>query len=85
MAEHPRDRLARLFGLGKYGEKLAQEILDDYAVILATKIRDSDTDDYYASGPTLDAADLIDPRDPFDIYPNKGEAYMPDEEPLEGW
>lgn len=30
MAENPRDRIARHFGLGKYGVDLADEILKDY-------------------------------------------------------
>ena len=35
MAEHPRDRMARHFGLGNYGVNLADEILGDYRELIA--------------------------------------------------
>jgi len=33
--EHPRDRIARHFGLGNYGVNLADEILGDYRELIA--------------------------------------------------
>lgn len=40
MSEHPRDRMARHFGLGEYGERLADEILNDYREMLADWLLD---------------------------------------------
>jgi hypothetical protein len=35
MAEHPQARIARIFGMGKYGEELAAEILGEYREMIA--------------------------------------------------
>lgn len=39
--ESPRDRIARHFGLGEYGKKLADEILDDQLEIWLQELRDT--------------------------------------------
>lgn len=41
MPENPRDRMARHFGLGEYGKKLADEILDDYLRSIVEKLRET--------------------------------------------
>lgn len=38
MKEHPRDRIARHFGLGNFGVKLTDEILADYAELIAQRL-----------------------------------------------
>lgn len=38
--EHPRVRMARHFGLGKYGDQLAHNILGDYVELLATDLEE---------------------------------------------
>lgn len=35
MKESPRDRIARMFGMGEYGKKLAEEILREYGEQIA--------------------------------------------------
>lgn len=40
--EHPRDRIARHFGLGNYGVRLADEILADYREIIAEYLDDGE-------------------------------------------
>lgn len=44
MKEHPRDRIARMFGLGNYGVKLTAEILADYAELIAQALEE---DEYF--------------------------------------
>lgn len=39
--EHPRDRIARHFGLGDYGVNLADEILEDYREMIAQYMEDT--------------------------------------------
>lgn len=35
MTEHPRDRMARIFGMGDYGKRLAEDILREYGEQIA--------------------------------------------------
>lgn len=42
MTEHPRDRIARIFGMGKYGEQLADQLLEDYRNIIADYLEGND-------------------------------------------
>lgn len=38
MAEHPRDRMARIFNCEPLGTKMAQEILDDYLELKLSQV-----------------------------------------------
>lgn len=51
--EEIRDKIARHFGLGDFGVRLAQEYLDEYAHNLSDELRDEDHDL---------AAEVIDPK-----------------------
>lgn len=50
MAEDPATRIARMFGLGAYGDKLVAEILADYRQLIAAHV---------AKCGWLDAADEV--------------------------
>lgn len=39
--EHPADRLARMFNMGKYGENLAKEILGQYKHMIEEALEDA--------------------------------------------
>lgn len=40
--EHPRDRIARHFGLGNYGVELADKILGDYREMIAEYLEETE-------------------------------------------
>lgn len=40
-AEHPADRIARIFGMGKYGEALAKELLGQYKSMIEDALGDA--------------------------------------------
>lgn len=42
MAEGPRNRMARIFGMGAYGEHLADEILREYGEQIARYLEGND-------------------------------------------
>lgn len=42
MTEHPRDRIARMFGMGDYGKMLADEILTDYRSLIAEYLEETE-------------------------------------------
>lgn len=42
MTEHPRDRIARMFAMGKYGETLADEILAEYREMIAEYMEETE-------------------------------------------
>ena len=44
MTESPQQRIARIFGMGKYGEKLARDILAEYREVIAEYL---DEDGYH--------------------------------------
>jgi hypothetical protein len=41
VCQHPRDRIVQHFGLGRYGEHLADEILEEYREMIATYLEDT--------------------------------------------
>lgn len=42
MTEHPRDRIARIFAMGEYGQMLADEILTDYRSMIIEYLEETE-------------------------------------------
>jgi hypothetical protein len=48
--ESPRDRIARMFGMGEYGKKLADEILREHGEQIAKWL---ETDEHYLAADSV--------------------------------